>query len=134
MQRFRLDVMAIGLSSLCMIHCVASVAGLFAIGLLSAFGSVDEIFHLVMLAIIVPVSLLAIGVGYRRHRRLSVLVPGVLALAGLCLLTVFENAMHGTFWEPLLTVLIGLCLVGTHVGNIRGCNDCEINHEKPYAT
>ena len=27
MQRFRLDAMAIGLSSLCMIHCVASLAG-----------------------------------------------------------------------------------------------------------
>lgn len=68
MQRFRLDALAIGLSSLCMIHCVASLAGLFAIGLLSVFGRVEEVFHLVMLAIIVPVSLLAIGMGYRRHR------------------------------------------------------------------
>ncbi len=68
MERFRLDVMAIGLSSLCMIHCAASLAGLFAIGLLSAFGRVEEVFHLVMLAIIVPVSLLATGMGYCRHR------------------------------------------------------------------
>ncbi len=29
MQRFRLDQMAIILSSLCMIHCIASVVGLF---------------------------------------------------------------------------------------------------------
>jgi len=134
MQRFRLDAMAIGLSSLCMIHCVASLAGLFAIGLLSVFGRVEEVFHLVMLAIIVPVSLLAIGMGYRRHRRLSVLVPGVFALSGLCLLIVFESAMHGTLWEPLLTTLIGIALVATHVGNIRGCKDCEINDEKPLAT
>lgn len=134
MQRFRLDAMAIGLSSLCIIHCVASLAGLFAIGLLSVFGRVEEVFHLVMLAIIVPVSLLAIGMGYRRHRRLSVLVPGVFALSGLCLLTVFESAMHGTLWEPVLTTLIGIALVATHVGNIRGCKDCEINDEKPLAT
>ena len=69
MSRFRLDQAAIALSGLCMIHCVASVAGLFAVGLLSAFGGVDEIFHLAMLAIIVPVSVLAIVAGYRRHRR-----------------------------------------------------------------
>lgn len=134
MQRFRLDAVAIGLSSLCMIHCVASLAGLFAIGLLSVFGRVEEVFHLVMLAIIVPVSLLAIGIGYRRHRRLSVLVPGVFALSGLCLLTVFESAMHGTLWEPVLTTLIGIALVATHVGNIRGCKDCEVHDEKPLAT
>lgn len=134
MERFRLDVVAIGLSSLCMIHCAASLAGLFAIGLLSAFGNVEEVFHLVMLAIIVPVSLLAIGMGYRRHRRLSVLLPGMFALCGLCLLTVFESVMHGSLWEPLLTTLIGVGLVVTHVGNIRGCKDCEVNHDKPFAT
>ena len=134
MERFRLDAVAIGLSSLCMIHCVASLAGLFAIGLLSAFGRVEEVFHLVMLAIIVPVSLLAIGMGYRRHRRLSVLVPGVFALSGLCLLAVFEHVMHGTLWEPVLTTLIGIALVATHVGNIRGCKDCEVHHDKSLAT
>ena len=68
MQRFRLDALAIGLPSLCMLPCVASLARLFALGSPSAFGRVEEVFHLVMLAIIVPVSLLAIGMGYRRHR------------------------------------------------------------------
>ncbi|MGB1922386.1 MAG: hypothetical protein ACPHM2_04095, partial [Alcanivorax sp.] len=41
MSRLRLDQAAIALSGLCMIHCVASVAGLFAIGLLSLF-AIDE--------------------------------------------------------------------------------------------
>ncbi|MGB1464925.1 MAG: MerC domain-containing protein [Alcanivorax nanhaiticus] len=125
MLRSRLDMAAIALSGICMIHCVASVAGLFAIGLLTAFGHVDEIFHLTMLAFIVPVSALAIGAGYRRHRRLRVLLPGLLALAGLCLLAVLEGAMHGTLWEPVLTSLVGVCLVVTHLGNIRACRNCE---------
>lgn len=129
MSRFRLDQAAIALSGLCMIHCVASVAGLFAVGLLSAFGGVDEIFHLTMLAIIVPVSVLAIVAGYRRHRRWQVLLPGVLALLALCLLAAFEDAMHGTVWEPLLTSLVGICLVATHIGNIRSCKECEVHHE-----
>ena len=126
MLRSRLDMAAIALSGICMIHCVASVAGVFAIGLLSAFGHVDEIFHLTMLAFIVPVSVLAIGAGYRRHRRRWVLVPGLLALTGLCLLTVLEGAMHGTLWEPVLTSLVGVGLVATHLGNIRACRHCEV--------
>ncbi|MCG8393506.1 MAG: MerC domain-containing protein [Pseudomonadales bacterium] len=129
MQRLRLDQAAIALSGLCMVHCLASVAGLFAIGLLSAFGSVDEVFHLTMLAFIVPVSMLAMVAGYRRHRRRRVLLPGLLALMALCLLTVFESAMHGTFWEPLLTSLVGICLMATHFANIRACKHCEVTRE-----
>ncbi|MEQ3723251.1 MerC domain-containing protein [Alcanivorax sp.] len=128
MQRFRLDQMAIILSSLCMIHCIASVVGLFAIGLLSAFGRMEEAFHMTMLAIIVPVSVVAIVAGYRRHRRLLVLVPGGLALVALSLLTVFEERLHGSLWEPLLTSLVGICLVITHVANIRTCKDCDVSH------
>ena len=71
MSRLRLDQAAIALSGLCMIHCVASVAGLFAIGLLSVVGGVDELFHQALLALIVPVSVLAMVAGYRRHRRAS---------------------------------------------------------------
>ena len=69
MSRLRLDQTAIALSGLCMIHCVASVAGLFAIGLLSLFGGMGELFHQALLVIIVPVSVVAMVVGYRHHRR-----------------------------------------------------------------
>jgi uncharacterized membrane protein YfcA len=113
-----------------MIHCVASVAGLFAIGLLSVVGGVDELFHQALLALIVPVSVLAMVAGYRRHRRRKVLLPGLLALIALCLLTAFEAALHNTLWEPLLTSLVGICLVATHVGNIRACKECESHHEE----
>ena len=64
MRRARLDQAAMVLSGVCMVHCIASVAGLFAIGLLASFGAVDEIFHRAMLALIVPVSVLAIVAGY----------------------------------------------------------------------
>jgi hypothetical protein len=101
MSRLRLDQAAIALSGLCMIHCVASVAGLFAIGLLSVVGGVDELFH-----------------------------QALLALIALCLLTAFEAALHDTLWEPLLTSLVGICLVATHVGNIRACKECESHHEE----
>ena len=130
MSRLRLDQAAIALSGLCMIHCVASVAGLFAIGLLSVVGGVDELFHQALLALIVPVSVLAMVAGYRRHRRRKVLLPGLLALIALCLLTAFEAALHNTLWEPLLTSLVGICLVAPHVGNIRACKECESHHEE----
>ena len=128
MRRARLDQAAMVLSGVCMVHCIASVAGLFAIGLLASFGTVDELFHRAMLALIVPVSVFAIVAGYRRHRRLSVLLPGLAALTGLCLMAVFEQALHG-FWEPLLTSLVGIGLIATHFGNIRACKVCEGAHE-----
>ncbi|KZX68971.1 MULTISPECIES: MerC domain-containing protein [unclassified Alcanivorax] len=132
MSRLRLDQAAIALSGLCMIHCVASVAGLFAIGLLSLFGGMGELFHQALLVIIVPVSVVAMVVGYRHHRRRWVLLPGLMALIGLCLIAVFESAFHGTLWEPVLTTLVGICLVTAHIGNIRACKkcDCEGHHEE----
>lgn len=127
MRRARLDQAAMVLSGVCMVHCIASVAGLFAIGLLASFGGVDEIFHRAMLVLIVPLSAFAIIAGYRRHRRLAVLVPGLAALTGLCLMAAFEEALHG-FWEPLLTSLVGIGLIATHFGNIRACKVCEGAH------
>jgi len=131
MQRARLDLAAIVLSGLCMIHCLASLAGLFALGLLSVMGAMDEVFHVAMLVMIVPVSVLAMGLGYRQHRKPGVLVTGTLALTLLCLLAALEEVMHGTLWEPVLTSVVGLCLVATHVANIRACRHCEVNDDRP---
>ena len=41
--------------------------------------------------------------------------------------------MHGTLWEPLLTSLVELSPVAAHVGNIRSCKHCEVDHEKREA-
>lgn len=58
----------------------------------------------------------------------AMVLSGLAALAGLCLMAVFEEALHG-FWEPLLTSLVGICLIATHFGNIRACKACEVPHE-----
>ena len=130
MHRSHLDKTAIVLSGLCMIHCLASVAGLFALGLLSAFGAMDEVFHVAMLVLVVPVSVFALGLGYRHHRKLAIVLTNLVALSLLCLLAAFEETLHGTLWEPVLTCVVGFCLVATHVANIRACRHCEVTNDQ----
>ena len=70
MRRARLDQAAMVLSGVCMVHCIASVAGLFAIGLLAPFGDVEEIVPRAMLALIGPGGVLVIVTRYRGPPRL----------------------------------------------------------------
>ncbi|MGI9576306.1 MerC domain-containing protein [Alloalcanivorax xenomutans] len=126
MKPFRLDQAAIAISGLCIVHCVASLAGLFAVGLLSTFGWVDEWFHRALLLVILPTSTLALFSGYRQHRRAGMLLSGILALTMLTTLTTFEEALHGSVWEPVLTTLAGFCLILSHILNIRSCRQCDV--------
>lgn len=122
--RVRLDRFAIGLSSLCAVHCVATVVLLGALSSLGPFFAAP-IVHEVGLALAIVVGAVALGAGVRRHRALFPLVIGCIGLAimGLALW-----APHG-IGESVLTV-VGVSLVAiAHLLNIRadsraGCSCC----------
>ena len=115
------DKTAIGLSFLCVLHCLllpVVVALLPAAGILSFD---DEWFHRILLLFVLPVSAFALFIGVRRHRNMSVMAIGI---TGLLILVVGAAIGHDVFGETgeRIVTLIGSVLVAiSHLRNFRLC-------------
>jgi hypothetical protein len=77
------DVMGVGLSFACLVHCLALPLLLLLAPALSAWLSLPEAFHAAILLLAAPAALAAMSAGWRRHRRAG---PALLAAGGLGLL------------------------------------------------
>lgn len=111
----RLDGAAGTLSVLCLVHCL--VLPFFVAGLpfLSPFSAGH--LHAQMLIIVLPLSIFALGIGFRRHRDLRIIVGGAL---GLLLLVTGATVAHSTLGltaDRLFTVSGSLILATAHFYN-----------------
>ncbi len=110
-----MDRAAVALSALCLLHCLALPLFVAGLPLLSQFS--DSHWHAQMLLIIVPLSVVALGLGFRHHRSTRVLWGGA---AGLLLLILGATLGHGLGSELLdrgLTILGSLVLAVAHYFN-----------------
>jgi hypothetical protein len=113
----RLDKLAIGLSVLCLVHCLAlPVALLLAPALGSVVLGTESPVHWLLLGLALPVSGYALWHGYRHHgRRTALLLGGV----GLTSMLVAVSHLISPRLETLLTVVGVALLLIAHVLNIR---------------
>jgi hypothetical protein len=111
------DGLAVGASVLCLIHCLALPILIAALPALAARLDLGEGFHLGVLAFALPVSAVALGEGWRRHRGLTPLFVGA---AGLVLLAAGLAFEEWVAVETGVTVAGSLLLAGAHVANWRG--------------
>jgi len=84
-----LDGAAVGLSGLCLLHCLALPFLVGALPILLPFSAGH--LHVQMLFIVVPLSILAIGTGFAGHRNVRVVLG---AATGLILLTIGATVAH----------------------------------------
>ncbi len=112
-----LDGLAIGASSLCLVHCLMLPALLIALPALAGILALPDSFHFWALVAAVPTSMIAVGIGYRHHRRL---LPVVLATTGLLSLIAAEMLFHDIAAEAWLAVAGSLQLAIAHALNIVG--------------
>lgn len=115
--RARLDRFGVLLSGLCMIHCLA---GLFLVGALGLGGGVllNPAIHRFGLVLALVVGASTIGLGALRHgHRLPLIVGGT----GLALMLGAVLVGHGSA-EAVLTIMGVLLVASAHVINMRrGC-------------
>jgi MerC mercury resistance protein len=92
-----LDRLAVGLSGLCLLHCVASA---LVVMLLASAGGVllDPLIHEIGLAVAVLLGAAALGQGFVKHRDFFPLVVG---LSGLALMAIATQVPHGLLEIPL---------------------------------
>lgn len=130
-----LDFSAIGVSGLCLVHCLASGAFVVGLSAVSLTAPASHEFHLYTLTIAAVLAAWALGRGWLRLRRIA---PVALGGLGIALMAVgVHPAMIG--WpEVALTVAGVTVLAGAHVLNWRGlrkadCGGTCAQHRAPVA-
>lgn len=120
-----LDKAAIGVSFLCVIHCL-SIPFILALGpALNLWIWGSEGFHLALLLVVVPLSLVAFGLGYRYHRSPKMLIPGLVGLAIVVIAAILEMIWIGPVTAAIITSTGGVCLIIAHVMNLRAQKACR---------
>lgn len=117
----RLDQAAIGLSLLCLVHCLALPLLLVLLPALAALPIADERFHLALLTLVLPTSAAALWLGWRRHRRWRVMAWGLAGVGILVFAAAFGHDLLGEGGERGLTVIGALLVAASHLRNFRLC-------------
>jgi hypothetical protein len=129
-KRSLLDRVAVVLSSICMLHCLA-LPFLLTLAPITQGAFLDEqVFHILMLVLILPVSVIALTIGCRKHKDPLTMVLGSVGLVVLAITAFFGHDWFGMTGERIVTSLGGLILAGAHIQNYRICrhNDCHHEH------
>ncbi len=108
---FRLDRIAVGLSGLCAIHCVATAV---LLGLLASAGGIlgQPIIHEVGLSLAMVIAAVALGRGIRDH---GLVLPSVVGSAGLATMAL-GTILHDSGYEPLVTIAgVSILALGHHL-------------------
>jgi hypothetical protein len=122
-----LDRLAIALAGLCLVHCLLTPLALVLFPMLAATAVADEHVHQLLLWLVLPASLVALGLGCRRHKDCLVITLGVLGLLVLILTAIAGHTAFGEGGERWGTVLGGVTVALGHLRNHRLCrrNACD---------
>lgn len=112
-----LDKVAVALSGLCLLHCLALPFIIVLLPFLGQFG--DGHLHAELLLFVIPVSVIALTAGYRRHGHVGVIIFGAV---GLIILTIGGTVVHdlyGATADRAMSVTGSIILAFTHYRNFR---------------
>lgn len=111
------------LSGLCLVHCLLLPV---AIAIIPFLGQVDEShFHLQMLVLVLPVSGIALLLGFRRHGDRRIIVAGIVGLLLLVVGGTLAHSLYGVVADRTLTILGSLILAATHYRNSQLSRRCR---------
>lgn len=111
------DKLAIGLSLMCTVHCFATPV---ILALLPSFAVLQinaEQFHLWILAVVLPTSLLALSLGCKKHKRTRYMACGVVGLAFLIIAVLLGQEEA----EKALTLIGSAFIALAHWFNYQQC-------------
>ena len=122
------DKTAITLSFICTLHCLAVPFAVALLPTLAAINLGDEAFHLWMVIVVIPTSLLALSMGCKKHRDYRLMLLGITGLSLLILAAFFGHDLMGESIEAAMTVLGATIIAAGHLLNHRLC--CERHTEQ----
>lgn len=124
-----IDKISIGLSALCAVHCLVLpvVAGLLPA--LAAVTASHSHFHVLMLVLVIPLSGLALGAGWLRHRDRIVLALGVCGMGLMVIAVTLGHDLLGDAGERWATLAGTFLLAAGHLRNFRQCRPADGCHK-----
>jgi len=117
-----LDSMAVAMSTLCLVHCLLLPLLVAGLPLLAQFSETH--LHYQLLLVVVPLSVLALGLGFRRHRNPRILAAGATGLLLLIFGATVAHEQLGLLADRLFTVAGSLMLAVAHWKNSRSRLHC----------
>lgn len=114
------DKLAISLSMLCAVHCLAFPIAMVWLPSIAALQLDGESFHFWMLIAVLPTSIYALTMGCLQHKRYELLAIGFVGLSLLVSAILLEEIV-GESGEKLLTVLGATLIAIGHYRNFRLC-------------
>ena len=119
-----LDGAAVALSALCLVHCLALPFLVAGLPLLARFS--EGHLHAQMLVIVLPLSVVAFGLGFRRHRNRRIVAAGTLGMITLVLGATVAHSQLGLAADRAFTVVGALVLAAAHYFNsMRATHACS---------
>jgi hypothetical protein len=123
------DRTSIGLSLVCAIHCLFVPVLLVALPSLASLPLESETFHVWMVVAVLPISIFALTLGCKKHKRYKIIFLGALGLISLISALLLESLV-GEIGEKLLTLLGAGLIAWGHFTNFKLCQqhdnpDCE---------
>ena len=119
------DSLAMGLSTACAIHCFfAPTLIIFSYGI-STFSLESELVHYAIVALAVPISSIALAIGYRNHKKASYAILGIVGLSVLILAVILGENLLSELGEQLVTLAGSILVAFSHFKNYRTCKELE---------
>lgn len=110
-----LDGAAVGLSALCLIHCLALPLLVAGLPFLAQFS--EGHLHAQMLVIVLPLSIVALGLGFRHHRSSRIVLAGAVGMLTLVIGATVAHSQLGLTADRLFTIAGALTLATAHFYN-----------------
>ncbi|WP_189402942.1 MerC domain-containing protein [Arenicella chitinivorans] len=125
-----LDRISIGLSTLCVVHCLATPLLLVLVPALGTTFFAGEELHFYLVVGVVPASCFSLGLGCKRHQRIWVALLGIAGLSMLVFALNLERVDIAPHWESSITLLGSLLISAAHFCNFRLCRwlACTSSH------
>jgi len=121
-----LDGAAVVLSALCLVHCLALPLIVIGVPFLAQFS--EGHLHLQMLVIVLPLSTIALAIGFRRHRNSRVLSAGIVGMLLLIIGATVAHTQLGLVADRAFTICGSLTLAMAHYFNsIRARAACDLS-------
>jgi hypothetical protein len=115
------DRLGISASILCVVHCLLTPVALVFLPLVGA-SLVHGWIHSAIIAVVVPVALYALWIGYRIHRHTSVIWLAVFGFGAIALAMTFGED-HNLI-EAGFMIAAGILLSTAHYKNLRATRTC----------
>jgi hypothetical protein len=122
----KFDKAAISFSALCIAHCLLFPIGLALLPSVAIIGVLsDELFHYLLLVLIIPTSLAALSLGCRLHKSWLVFLLGAAGMSILILTAFFAHDFLGEQLEKVATIFGAILIAASHALNFSLCRRKE---------